>query len=87
MIRDRVSATVDGKVQNVTFPSASASTRNVVVMARAPRARVSALWATKDRTALRVSVCGSVALCRHSQWFNYTLRGVIAIFCPCGYFP
>lgn len=56
MIRDRVSAIVDGKVQNVMFPSASASTRSVVVMARAQRARVFALWATKEKTALRVSV-------------------------------
>lgn len=57
MIRDRVSAIVDGKVQNVMFPSASVSTRSVVVMARAQRARVSAPWATKERAALRVSVC------------------------------
>ncbi len=66
MTRDRVSAIADGRVQNVMFPSVSASTLSVAVMARAQRAHVFVLWATKEIVALRVSiivcVCNSVCV-------------------------
>ncbi len=62
MTRDRVSAIADGRVRNAMFPSVSASTPSVAVMARAQRAYVFVLWATKERIALRVSVCACVCV-------------------------
>lgn len=78
MTRDRVSAIADGRVRNATFPSANASTPSVADMARAQRAHVFVLWATKERIALRVSVCAhmcdNVALHKR-QWLNNTFYG------------
>lgn len=53
-------ATVAGKVQNVTYPSASALTPHVEVMVPASKGTVSVLWAIKEKTVREVGHLFSV---------------------------